>query len=134
MLPLYVCWRGHKVYDLDNLQHRKLVYEQVLAEGLDEDVRRFIEVDELVALWEEMMLPSFVRDAWGPWLRQRGLLHWRMLTALQHRLRQLVDEIPEAGNVALAGGGALIVLGVVDRFTTDFSVLWGMSGDRTSGG
>ena len=63
------------MYDLDNLQHRKLVYEQVLAEGLDEDVRRFIEVDELVALWEEMMLPSFVRDAWGPWLRQRGLLH-----------------------------------------------------------
>ena len=43
-----------------------------------------------------------------------------MLTALQHRLRHLVDEIPEAGNVALAGGGALIVLGVVDRFTTDF--------------
>ena len=42
-----------------------------------------------------------------------------MLTALQHGLRQLVDEIPEAGNVALAGGGALIVLGVDDRFTTD---------------
>ena len=75
VLPLHVRWSGHKVYDLDNLQHRKLVYEQVLAEGLDEDVRRFIEVDELVALWEEMMLPSFVRDAWGPWLRQRGLLH-----------------------------------------------------------
>ena len=50
VLPLHVRWSGHKVYDLDNLQHRKLVYEQVLAEGLDEDVRRFVEVDELVAL------------------------------------------------------------------------------------
>ena len=57
-----------------------------------------------------------------------------MLTALQHRLRQLVDEIPEAGNVALAGGGALIVLGVVDRFTTDLDYLRRLSREQDNSG
>ena len=42
-----------------------------------------------------------------------------MLSPLQRRLRQIIDTIPEAANVALAGGGALIVRGVVARPTSD---------------
>ena len=62
------------MYDLDNLADRKSVYKQVLSHGLAEDVRRFIRVQELAAMWDQMVLPSYVRDAWGPWLRRRGLL------------------------------------------------------------
>ena len=42
-----------------------------------------------------------------------------MLTTLQQRVRRIVAELPEADTVALAGGGALIVHGIVDRATTD---------------
>lgn len=42
-----------------------------------------------------------------------------MLSPLQRRLRQIIDTIPEAADVALAGGGALIVRGVVARPTSD---------------
>jgi len=50
------------------------VYKQVLAEGLDDDVRYFIDVAELADLWFDMPLPAYVRDVWGPWLRERGWL------------------------------------------------------------
>ena len=42
-----------------------------------------------------------------------------MLSPLQRRLRRIIDTIPEAADVALAGGGALIVRGVVARPTAD---------------
>lgn len=73
-LPLHICWSGDPVYDLDDPQQRRLVHMKVLAEGLDADVRRFIDVAELAALWPGMVLPSAVRDAWEPWLRDRGWL------------------------------------------------------------
>ena len=62
------------MYDLDDLADRMSVYKQVLSHGVAEDVRRFIRVEELARLWDQMILPSYVRDVWGPWLRQRGLL------------------------------------------------------------
>jgi hypothetical protein len=42
-----------------------------------------------------------------------------MLSPLQERLWKLMAQIPEAETVALAGGAALIVRGVVDRPTHD---------------
>ena len=42
-----------------------------------------------------------------------------MLSPLQRRLRQIIHTIPEARDVALAGGGALIVRGVAARPTAD---------------
>ena len=42
-----------------------------------------------------------------------------MLSALQRRVRRIISETPEAENVALAGGGALVVRGVVTRPTAD---------------
>ena len=50
------------------------MYKQVLSHGVAEDVRRFIRVEELARLWDQMILPSYVRDVWGPWLRRRGVL------------------------------------------------------------
>jgi hypothetical protein len=50
------------------------VYEIVLTEGTEDDVRRFIDVDKLVALWSRLYLSPWVRRAWEAWLREhRGL-------------------------------------------------------------
>jgi hypothetical protein len=58
-------------YDLSDRWDRALVYEQVLTEGTDEDVRRFIDVNQLIELWLELVLPRHVRAAWARWLKER---------------------------------------------------------------
>lgn len=42
-----------------------------------------------------------------------------MLTPLQRQIREIVASIPDTEDLALAGGGALIVHGIVDRETRD---------------
>jgi hypothetical protein len=50
------------------------VYEQVLREGTADDVRYFIDVDELIEMWDELVLPPAVSRAWIAWLaRHRGV-------------------------------------------------------------
>jgi hypothetical protein len=71
-LPLRVRWSGPpRVYDLGDRRDRMLVYEQVMTEGTDDDVRRFVEVDEVVSMWNDLVLPRHVRRAWADWLRTR---------------------------------------------------------------
>jgi hypothetical protein len=61
-------------YDLGDRRDRARVYEQVLREGNDDDVRRFIRVDDLIELWDELVLPRHVRRVWADWLeRHRGV-------------------------------------------------------------
>jgi hypothetical protein len=68
-LPTHVRWSGPpKLYDLNRRQDRSRVYEQVLREGTEEDVRLFINVDELIELWDELVLPKSVRRAWAEWI------------------------------------------------------------------
>ena len=72
VLPLRVRWSGPpRTYDLSNRRDRLLVYEQVMTEGTDDDVRAFIDVDEVVALWDDLVVPRHVRGAWAEWLRRR---------------------------------------------------------------
>jgi hypothetical protein len=48
-LPLHVRWSGSsKVYDLTSRPDRLRVYEQILSEGTDDDIRRYIDVNELL--------------------------------------------------------------------------------------
>lgn len=74
-LPLHVRWSGPpKTYDLDDRKDRARVYEQVLREGAAEDVRFYIDVEQLRELWDELVLPSYVRRAWADWfLRKRHI-------------------------------------------------------------
>ena len=70
-LPLHIRWSGPpRRYDLADRQ-RARVYEQVLREGNEDDVRRFIRADELIDLWGELVLPRHVRRAWADWLKRR---------------------------------------------------------------
>jgi hypothetical protein len=71
-LPIHVRWSGPpKTYDLANRTDRVRVYEQVLREGNDFDVRYFIDVDEMLDLWDDLVLPVHVRQAWARCYRQR---------------------------------------------------------------
>ena len=73
-LPHSIRWSGPRpTYDLSQRADRARVYEQVLREGTVEDVRRFIVVDDLVDLWDELYLPEHVRAAWCEWLAGRGV-------------------------------------------------------------
>jgi hypothetical protein len=70
-LPLHVFWsRADKSWDLRDRGQRLQVYEIVLTEGTDDDVRRFIELDELIDLWDDLWLPDHVRQAWARHLRR----------------------------------------------------------------
>jgi hypothetical protein len=72
-LPLHVRGSGTPItYDLDDPADRARVYEQVLREGTDDDVRFYVRGDALVALWDELVLPPAVREAWSGWLRRRA--------------------------------------------------------------
>jgi hypothetical protein len=74
-LPHHVQWSGPKwEWDLDDVRDRRAVYELVLSEGTQDDVRRFVRLPELLALWEVLVLPARVRMAWVPGLREHGLL------------------------------------------------------------
>lgn len=74
-LPLHIRWSGPpRHYDLTDRQQRARVYEQVLREGNDDDVRRFIRADDLIDMWDELVLPRHVRQAWADWLElHRGV-------------------------------------------------------------
>ncbi|HHY98212.1 MAG TPA: hypothetical protein GX509_05695 [Firmicutes bacterium] len=64
-LPLHVKWSGPREYDLSDPRDKLRVYEIILREGRAEDIRRFIEPDEVLRLWNELVLPDHVRAAWS---------------------------------------------------------------------
>lgn len=56
-LPLNVRWSPpFRTYDLDDLDDRVSVYAQVMTEGTEDDVRRFVDPAEVVRLWDELVL------------------------------------------------------------------------------
>jgi hypothetical protein len=70
-LPLHIRWSGLPItYDLENRADRARVYEQVLREGTEDDVRFYVDARALRDLWEELVLPPTVRRAWTGWLRR----------------------------------------------------------------
>lgn len=56
-------------YDLSDQGDRLRVYEQVLREGTEDDVRYFIDVEALLDSWGSLVLPLSVRRAWAEWFR-----------------------------------------------------------------
>jgi hypothetical protein len=69
---LHVRWSGPDLlYDLSDRTDRARVYEQVLREGTDDDVRFFVQPDDLLDLWDELVLPPSVRESWASWFRRR---------------------------------------------------------------
>ena len=73
-LPRHVAWSFPYEYDLDRRKQLRACYERVMTEGLDGDVRFYIDLDTLLEVWDELWLSPHVREAWSAWLRGRGLV------------------------------------------------------------
>lgn len=70
-LPFHIRWSGPPIaYDLDDRADRARVYEQVLREGTEDDVRLYVDAGELRDLFDELVLPAPVRRASAAWLRR----------------------------------------------------------------
>src|SRR5438105_9834571 len=66
-LPLTVNWsQPGRVFRLADRGDRARVYEMVVREGTAEDMRCYIDGVLLVDLWDELVLPAYVRTAWTP--------------------------------------------------------------------
>lgn len=64
-LPVELDWTPCNKYDLSNRDEKMRMYEVVLAEAHSEnDVRRYINADDLHGFWEKLRLPRRVRYAW----------------------------------------------------------------------
>jgi hypothetical protein len=60
---------AHRSPRLDDRADRARVYEQVIREGTEDDVRYYVHADPLRELFDELVLPPLVRRAWAEWLR-----------------------------------------------------------------
>ena len=74
-LPIHLGWSepADFTYDLDHEPRRRRLYERVLTEGLDDDIRFYIRLDELLQMWEDLWLSPHVRTAWRNWLDRHGI-------------------------------------------------------------
>ena len=72
--PLEIRWTGpSRSYDLDDPKDCLVCYELVLQEGDASHVREYVDVDELLDLWDDMYLPVGVETAWADYFeRVRG--------------------------------------------------------------
>jgi hypothetical protein len=72
-LPLHIAWSEPSLtYDLNRRADRLRVYEQVLREGTEDDVRYYIDAEELTRVFDELVLPPHVRAAWSEWFRRHA--------------------------------------------------------------
>lgn len=65
-LPLHVAWSGLTAFDLDRPRSRMSLYRTVLAEGLHDDLCRYLDHDLLLELWPVLrnLIGRAVREAW----------------------------------------------------------------------
>jgi hypothetical protein len=74
-LPHHLDW-SHPVpvYDLEDPQTRAYIYGKVMREGLEDDLRYYIDVDWLIKLWPHIGAPPAHTAAWIDWVRRyRGV-------------------------------------------------------------
>ena len=75
-LPIHIWWSEPKrVFDLRSTKDRLRVYELVLSEGDEDDVRFYVRYEDLRSLWSQLFLPRHVRDAWERKFPQLGVFN-----------------------------------------------------------
>jgi acyl-homoserine lactone acylase PvdQ len=63
-LPHHLDWSPAMIYELGDQASRELLYRVVLMEAASvEDLRTWLDCDELVRLWPQLYLPRVVRAA-----------------------------------------------------------------------
>lgn len=70
-LPLHLNWtEPGRVFDLRDRRQRARVYEIVLREGTPDDVLTYVDGVLLIDLWDDLIIPRHVREAWEPLVAQ----------------------------------------------------------------
>ncbi|MDZ7577055.1 MAG: helix-turn-helix transcriptional regulator [Candidatus Nanopelagicales bacterium] len=65
-LPIHLNWSDpERVFDLADRHDRARVYEIVIREGRAEDISTYVDGALLVDVWEDLVLPTDVREAWA---------------------------------------------------------------------
>lgn len=65
-LPLHLNWsQPDRRFDLRDRRDRARVYEIVLREGGPDDVLAYVDGVLLIDLWDELVLPRDIRQAWS---------------------------------------------------------------------
>jgi hypothetical protein len=63
-LPVVMDWTPANIYDVTDSYQRQRLYEPVLAEvHCEDDIKRYINGEELTRLWDKLHIPSRVRYA-----------------------------------------------------------------------
>jgi hypothetical protein len=100
----------------------------VLREGGPDDVLRYVDGVLLVDIWDELVLPGYVRLAWDPLIRtgDRRCDDWcrvvrfgSALTEFQVEVAQAFFALPASDGFLLAGGAALLAQQLTTRPTQD---------------
>jgi transcriptional regulator with XRE-family HTH domain len=66
-LPTSLYWSGPpRTYRLGERRDRARVYEIVLREGGEADLLEYVDGALLIDLWEDLVLPGALREAWSP--------------------------------------------------------------------
>lgn len=66
-LPVHLDWSSEdRIVELADRRQRARCYETVLREGTPDDINTYVDGALLVDLWNELVLPIDVRDAWQP--------------------------------------------------------------------
>jgi hypothetical protein len=69
-LPLHLNWPvPGRVFDLGSRTDRARVYEIVLQEGRPADILAYVDGVLLADLWDDLVLPRKIREAWEPVVR-----------------------------------------------------------------
>ncbi|MGW1917633.1 hypothetical protein ACWCQS_45040 [Streptomyces sp. NPDC002076] len=65
-LPLHIAWSGLRILDLDLPRQRMSVYRTVLAEGMRDDLCRFLNKGILLELWPVLrkLISTAIKDVW----------------------------------------------------------------------
>lgn len=72
-LPIHIWWSEPKrIFNLRSPKDRMRVYELVLSEGDEDDVRFYVRFDDLRSSWHQLFLPRHVRQAWESRYQQLG--------------------------------------------------------------
>ncbi len=73
-LPHHIAWSPPYTFNFDDPEQLCWAYARVITEGLPDDVLRYINLDTLISIWDEIHLPAHVRAVWHKWLTKHGYL------------------------------------------------------------
>lgn len=64
VLPGWLDWSPRRSYDLADATAVRVMYEQVLQEGREQDLRALLNQELLIRIWPDLILPARVRRMW----------------------------------------------------------------------